>query len=136
MQLQNAPEAPRAIGPYSHAVHVGDLVFCSGQTPIDPGTMELVGDDIQAQTKQVLQNLEAVLTSLGLDLASVIKTTVFLTTMEDFQGMNAVYAEMFGAHRPSRTTVAVKENPLGALVEIECIAEAHSRSQGSDIGDG
>jgi 2-iminobutanoate/2-iminopropanoate deaminase len=131
MQFQNAPEAPGAIGPYSHAVHVGDLVFCSGQTPIDPGTMKLVGDDIQVQTKQVLQNLEAVLTSLGLKLSSVIKTTVFLASMEDFQGMNAVYAEMFGAHRPARTTVAVKENPLGALVEIECIAEARSRSQES-----
>jgi 2-iminobutanoate/2-iminopropanoate deaminase len=131
MQLQNAPEAPGAIGPYSHAVHVGDLVFCSGQTPIDPGTMKLVGDDIQVQTKQVLLNLEAVLTSLGLKLSSVIKTTVFLASMEDFQAMNAVYAEMFGAHRPARTTVAVKENPLGALVEIECIAEARSRSQES-----
>lgn len=136
MQLKNAPEAPGAIGPYSHAVQVGDLVFCSGQTPIDPGTMELLGDDIQVQTKQVLLNLEAVLTSLGLNLSSVVKTTVFLTTMEDFQGMNAVYAEMFGAHRPARTTVAVKENPLGALVEIECIAEAHSRSQGFEISDG
>ena len=135
MQLQNAPEAPRAIGPYSHAVQVGDLVFCSGQTPIDPGTMELVGDDIQAQTTQVLQNLDAVLTSLGLDLTSVIKTTVFLTTMEDFQGMNAVYAEMFGAHRPSRTTVAVKENPLGALVEIECISEAHRRTKDPEPRD-
>ena len=124
MQLQNAPEAPGAIGPYSHAAHVGDLIFCSGQTPIDPRTMKLLGDDIQVQTKQVLLNLEAVLTSLGLNLSSVIKTTVFLTTMEDFSGMNAIYAEMFGAHRPARTTVAVKENPLGALVEIECIAEA------------
>jgi 2-iminobutanoate/2-iminopropanoate deaminase len=133
MQLQNAPEAPGAIGPYSHAVLVGDLVFCSGQTPIDPRTMELLGDDIQVQTKQVLLNLEAVLASLGLDLSNVIKTTVFLATMEDFQGMNTVYAEMFGAHRPARTTVAVKENPLGALVEIECIAEARGRSQDPEL---
>ncbi len=133
MELQNAPEAPGAIGPYSHAVLVGDLVFCSGQTPIDPGTMELLGDDIQVQTKQVLLNLEAVLASLGLDLSNVIKTTVFLATMEDFQGMNTVYAEMFGAHRPARTTVAVKENPLGALVEIECIAEARGRSQDPEL---
>ena len=72
MQLQNAPEAPGAIGPYSHAAHVGDLIFCSGQTPIDPRTMKLLGDDIQVQTKQVLLNLEAVLTSLGLNLSSVI----------------------------------------------------------------
>jgi 2-iminobutanoate/2-iminopropanoate deaminase len=133
MQLQNAPEAPGAIGPYSHAVLVGDLVFCSGQTPIDPRTMELLGDDIQVQTKQVLLNLEAVLASLGLDLSNVIKTTVFLATMEDFQGMNTVYAEMFGAHRPARTTVAVKENPLGALVEIECIAEVRRRSQDPEL---
>lgn len=133
MQLQNAPEAPGAIGPYSHAVLVGDLVFCSGQTPIDPRTMELLGDDIQVQTKQVLLNLEAVLASLGLDLSNVIKTTVFLATMEDFQGMNTVYAEMFGAHRPARTTVAVKENPLGALVEIECIAEVRGRSQDPEL---
>ncbi len=136
MQSIHASEAPGAIGPYSHAVRVGDLVFCSGQTPIDPATTELVDDDIQEQTKQVLKNLEAVLKSIGLDLSDVIKTTVFLTAMEDFKGMNAVYAEMFGAHRPSRTTVAVKENPLGALVEIECIAEAHRRSQASEQGDG
>lgn len=123
MQLEHAPEAPQAIGPYSHAARVGDLVFCSGQTPLDPGTMELVGDDIEIQTAQVLKNLESVLRSLGLDLSSVIKTTVFLAAMEDFQGMNTVYAEIFGAHRPARTTVAIKENPLGALVEIECIAE-------------
>jgi 2-iminobutanoate/2-iminopropanoate deaminase len=95
--------------------------------------MELLGDDIQVQTKQVLLNLEAVLASLGLDLSNVIKTTVFLATMEDFQGMNTVYAEMFGAHRPARTTVAVKENPLGALVEIECIAEARGRSQDPEL---
>ncbi len=77
MQLIHASEAPGAIGPYSHAVRVGDLVFCSGQTPIDPVTTELVGDDIQDQTKQVLNNLEAVLQSLGLDLSNVVKTTVF-----------------------------------------------------------
>ncbi|MDX1417513.1 MAG: Rid family detoxifying hydrolase [Candidatus Promineifilaceae bacterium] len=124
MKVHLVPQAPEAIGPYCHATQVGNLLFCSGQTPLDPKTMQLVGANIAEQTEQALRNLSTVLNGLGLSLQNVVKTTVFLQSMDDFQGMNAVYARMFGAHRPARTTIAVRENPLGALVEIECIAEA------------
>jgi len=123
MEVNFVAGAPEAIGPYCHAVTVGNLLFCSGQTPLDPQTMQLVGDNIQDQTTQVLKNLSIVLSGLGLSLQNVVKTTVYLKDMADFQGMNEVYAEMFGLQRPSRTTIAVKQNPLDALVEIECIAE-------------
>ncbi len=123
MQIHNIPDAPAAIGPYCHAIKVGNLVFCSGQTPLDPTTNKLVGADIKEQTERVLQNLEIVLAGLGLALHNIVKTTVFLKDMADFQGMNEVYGRMFGDHRPARTTVSVKRNPLDALVEIECIAE-------------
>lgn len=116
-------EAPKAIGPYSHAVETGNLVFCSGQTPLDPETMEISGDDIRSQTERVLKNLSIVLKGMGLSLEDVVKTTVYLKNMDDFAGMNEVYAGMFGDHKPSRTTISVKKNPLDALVEIECIAE-------------
>ena len=122
MEAKNLPGAPKAIGPYCHAMKVGDLVFCSGQTPLNPDTMEIVGEDICTQTERVLQNLGLVLAGLGMDLNNVAKTTVYLKDMADFQGMNEVYARMFGDHRPSRTTIAVKQNPLDALVEIECVA--------------
>lgn len=124
MQIHTVSEAPEAIGPYCHATQVGDLIFCSGQTPLDPGTMTLVGETVEEQTEQVLNNLATVLKGLGLSLNNVAKTTVFLKDMADFQGMNGVYARMFGVHRPARTTIAIKQNPLDALVEIECIAEA------------
>ncbi|MDJ0781347.1 MAG: Rid family detoxifying hydrolase [Desulfosarcinaceae bacterium] len=123
MQSVYVEAAPAAIGPYCHAMQVGRLVFCSGQTPLDPETMTLVGDSVADQTRQVLTNLATVLAGMGLTLAHVAKTTVFLKNMEDFQEMNRVYAEIFDGHRPSRTTIAVKQNPLDALVEIECIAE-------------
>ena len=126
MQVNFIEYAPAAIGPYCHAVTVGNLLFCSGQTPLDPATMQLVGSDIGTQTERVLMNLSVVLNGMGLTLQNVVKTSVFLQDMADFQGMNAVYARMFGDHRPARTTVAVKQNPLGALVEIECIAEIKS----------
>lgn len=115
--------APNAIGPYCHAMRVGNLVFCSGQTPLDPDTMDLVGTNIKAQTKQVLTNLNTVLAGMGLSLQNIAKTTVFLRDMADFQGMNTMYAQMFGDHKPARTTIAIRQNPLNALVEIECIAE-------------
>ena len=123
MQIHTVSEAPEAIGPYCHATQVGSLVFCSGQTPLDPQTMALVGSTIGEQTEQALSNLAVVLNGLGLSLQNVAKTAVFLKDMGDFQGMNAVYARMFGTHRPARTTIAVRQNPLDALVEIECIAE-------------
>lgn len=124
MKIHSISEAPEAIGPYCHATQVGGLIFCSGQTPLDPATMQLVGSTIETQTEQVLKNLSVVLNGLGISLRNVAKTTVFLKNMNDFQGMNAVYARMFENHRPARTTIAVRENPLDALVEIECIAEA------------
>ncbi len=123
MQVHFVPEAPEAIGPYCHATQVGNLIFCSGQTPLDPQTMRIKGATIEEQTAQALANLEIVLKGLGLSLNHVAKTTVFLKDMADFQGMNEVYARIFGAHRPARTTVSVRQNPLDALVEIECIAE-------------
>jgi 2-iminobutanoate/2-iminopropanoate deaminase len=124
MESHNIDKAPKAIGPYSHAISVGNLVFCSGQTPLDPETMKITASDIETQTKRVLMNLALVLAGRGLTLNEVIKTTVYLKSMADFDGMNQAYAEMFGAHKPSRTTISVKQNPLDALVEIECIAEA------------
>lgn len=123
MQTYNIPGAPRAIGPYCHAIRSGNLIFCSGQAALDPETMELSGSDIKEQTERVLQNLSVVLKGMGLSLQSIVKTTVFLKDMSDFQGMNQVYARMFDSHKPARSTVAVKQNPLDALVEIECIAE-------------
>ncbi len=122
MKTHRVKGAPAAIGPYSHATEVAGLVFCSGQTPLDPVSGELVGENVGEQTAQVLENLETVLAGLGLTLRHVVKTTVFLRDMADFEEMNRVYAERFGTHRPARTTVAVRQNPLDAMVEIECVA--------------
>ena len=124
MKLVHAPKAPAAIGPYSHAVRSSGLLFLSGQTPLDPESGEMVGTAIEEQTERVFDNLSAVLAAEGLTLRDVVKANVYLADMGDFEGMNEVYAARFGDHRPARTTVAVKSNPLGALVEIECVAEA------------
>jgi 2-iminobutanoate/2-iminopropanoate deaminase len=126
MEAINVQDAPDAIGPYCHAMKAGNLVFCSGQTPLDPDTMKLVGTTIEEQTKRVLNNLSIVLDSVGLSFKNIVKTTVFLKNMDDFQGMNQVYEEIFEGHKPSRTTISIKQNPLDALVEIECIAEHQS----------
>ena len=115
-------DAPAAIGPYSQAIRSGQFIFTAGQVALDPASGEIVGADVQAQTHRVLQNLQAVLTSAGSSLANVVKTTVFLSSMSDFQAMNAVYATYFGQPAPARSTVAVAELPRKALVEIECIA--------------
>ena len=122
MKTINVDEAPAAIGPYSHAVQAGGFYFCSGQTPLDPVTMKLVGENIEEQTQRVFKNIQIVLEGLGLTLKDVVKTTVFLKSMDDFAGMNGVYAAAFGDHKPARSTIAVKQNPMDALVEIECIA--------------
>ena len=126
MELKNIEEAPKAIGPYSHAVKVGNLVFCSGQTPLDPKTMELVGNNIYEQTERVFENIKIVLNGLGLELNNIVKTTVYLKDMADFQGMNETYKRILGDHKPARTTIAIKQNPLDAMVEIECIAEINN----------
>lgn len=123
MKVYYSNDAPKAIGPYSQAIRTGNLLYCSGQTPIEPESMKIEVTDIGGQTQRVLKNLQAVLQEAGLTLNHVVKTNVFLTDMEDFAKMNAVYAASFGKHRPARSTVAVKGLPYNALVEIECIAE-------------
>ena len=115
--------APEAIGPYSQAIHVKNLVFTSGQIPIDPATGAFVEGGIKEQTRQSLLNVKAILGNAGTSMDNVIKTTVFLADMNDFADMNSVYAEFFNAPYPARSAVAVKTLPKGALVEIEVIAE-------------
>jgi 2-iminobutanoate/2-iminopropanoate deaminase len=122
-------DAPAAIGPYSQAVRVGDTLYTSGQIPIDPATGNLVPGGIAEQTTRVLDNLKAVLTAAGLDLAHVVKTTVFLKDLADFAAMNAIYAKYFapeGVVAPARSTVQVAALPKDSLVEIECIAKGPS----------
>ena len=114
--------APAAVGPYSQAIRVGNLLFTAGQVALDPAGGELVGDDVAAQTEQVLRNLRAVLAAAGADLGQVVKTTVFLQSMGDFAAMNAVYARHFPEPFPARSTVEVGALPKGGLVEIECVA--------------
>lgn len=114
--------APGAIGPYSQAVKAGNLVFCSGQIPLDPQTGEFVSEDVAGQTRQVLKNLSAVLEAAKTSLNNVVKTTVFLADMNDFAAMNEVYAEFFSENKPARATVQAARLPRDARVEIECIA--------------
>ncbi|MBK6947118.1 MAG: RidA family protein [Haliscomenobacter sp.] len=123
MQSVHSPQAPLAIGPYAQAIRSGNLLFCSGQTPLHPESMTLQGTTIEEQTQRVLQNLELVLEAAGVNRKSIVKTTVFLKNFADFDRMNAVYAAFFGEHRPARSTVEVSRLPKDALVEIECVAE-------------
>lgn len=118
----HSDDAPKAIGPYSQATAVNGLLFTAGQIALDPATMEVVPGDVAAQTRQVLANLRAVLAAAGCTFADVAKTTVFLRTMDDFAAMNGVYAEVFGAAAPARSTVAVAGLPRNVLVEIELVA--------------
>ncbi|MCS7038293.1 MAG: RidA family protein [Anaerolineae bacterium] len=121
-QIIHTDQAPAAIGPYSQAVRVGPFVFTAGQIGLDPGTGQLVADDVAAQTRQVMANLAAVLAAAGTDLTRIVKTTIFLTDMADFPAVNAVYGSFFPAEPPARSTVAVAALPRGARVEIEAIA--------------
>ena len=114
--------APAAIGPYSQAIKVGNLLFCSGQIALDPKTMQMVGATAAEQAEQVLKNLAAVLAAGGGSLANVVRTTIYLVSMGDFAAVNEVYGKHFGSHKPARATVAVKELPKAGLVEIDCIA--------------
>lgn len=114
--------APAAIGPYSQAIKAGNLLFCSGQIPLDPASMEMVGNTAAEQTEQVMKNLSNLLEASGASLSHVARTTIFLHSMADFAAVNEVYGRHFGDHRPARACVAVKELPKGALVEIDCIA--------------
>lgn len=122
--IVSTPDAPAAIGPYSQAVRAGAFVFLSGQIPLDPRTGELVGgDDVEAQTRQVLANLKAVLQAAGASFAQVVKTTIFLTDLSDFATVNRVYATAFeGVDPPARATIQVAGLPRGAKVEIEAVA--------------
>ncbi|CAN5565132.1 RidA family protein [soil metagenome] len=114
--------APDAIGPYSQAIKIENMVFCSGQIPIDPQTGEFVSEDTAEQTRQVLKNLSAVLEAAGTNLNNVVKTTVFLADMNDFAAMNDIYAEFFSENKPARATIQAARLPKDAQVEIECIA--------------
>jgi 2-iminobutanoate/2-iminopropanoate deaminase len=116
------PEAPAAIGPYSQAVEAGGFMFISGQLPVNPATGNMEGTDTAGQTEAVINNIAAILRSRGLSLASVVKTTVFMTDLKEFQKMNEVYARFFTGNPPARATIEVKALPKSALVEIEAIA--------------
>lgn len=123
MEAIHTDNAPKALGPYSQAIKVGNMVFASGQVPIDPATNEFVEGGIKEQTRQSLTNAKAILEEAGTSLSKVVKTTVFLSDMGNFAAMNEVYAEFFTQPYPARSAVAVKTLPKGALVEVECIAE-------------
>ena len=122
MKVISTKQAPAAIGPYSQAIQVGNLVYTSGQISIDPATGVFVEGGIKEQTRQSLTNVRAILEEAGLSMANVVKTTVFLADMADFADMNAVYAEFFAESYPARSAVAVKSLPKDALVEIEVVA--------------
>ena len=114
--------SPAAVGPYNHAVRVGDLLFCSGQIPLDPATGQLVAGDIKAQVERVLENVKAILADQKLTFANVVKSTVFMINLGDFAAMNEVYARYFTCDFPARSTVQVAALPRGAAVEIEVVA--------------
>jgi 2-iminobutanoate/2-iminopropanoate deaminase len=128
METIFAKDAPTAVGPFSHAMLSNGFFYCSGQVAINPGTKQLEGDDIEQQTRNVFRNVKSVLRSKELGLGDVVKVNVYLTDMANFSKMNVIYEEQFGMHKPARTTVAVAGLPLGAIIEIECIAEYKNKS--------
>jgi 2-iminobutanoate/2-iminopropanoate deaminase len=115
-------KVPAAIGPYSQAVICGNMLYCSGQIPLDPATGEMVAGDIRRQAEQVMSNIAALLTAVGADFDDVIKTTLYLVDMADFAVVNEVYGGFFSGHKPARSTVEVKSLPRAALLEIEVLA--------------
>ena len=121
-QIIKPKNSPAAVGPYNHAVRIGDLLFCAGQIPIDPATGNLITGDIKAQTERVLLNVKAILDDQGLTFANVVKSTVFLTDLNNFAGMNEIYAKFFTENFPARSTIQVAGLPKAANVEIEVIA--------------
>ncbi|MDQ3200258.1 MAG: RidA family protein [Verrucomicrobiota bacterium] len=123
-KIVSTSDAPAAIGPYSQAIRSGSMLYCAGQIPLDPATGQIVPGDIGEQTKRVLENVAAILKAEHLCFDHVIKTTVFLTSMDDFQAMNEIYGTYFRENPPARSTVAVSALPKGAKVEIEVIAAA------------
>lgn len=121
-QIIKPANSPAAVGPYNHAVRIGDLLFCAGQIPIDPKDGNLVAGDIRVQTDRVLQNVKAILDDQKLTFANVVKSTVFLVNLTDFCGMNEIYGKYFTENYPARSTIQVAALPKGAQVEIEVIA--------------
>lgn len=122
MDIISTNKAPAAIGPYSQAIAAGGMVYCSGQIPLDPVSMELVGNDVASQTVQVWSNLKAVLLEAGSGVDKIVKTTVYLKDMNDFIAMNEVYEKELDGHAPARATVEVSRLPKDVLVEIDCLA--------------
>lgn len=120
--FESLPGAPKAVGPYSPAVRVGNTIYLSGQVGLNPETSQLVGADIESQTEQVMNNLKTVLAGLGLSFKNVVKSVIFLTDLSNFQTVNRIYGERLEGHKPARSTIQVSALPLGAIVEIEMIA--------------
>jgi len=121
-KIIHTPKAPEAVGPYSQAVQAGSFIFVSGQIPVDPATGTPVSGGIKSQTRQALNNLSAILAAAGSGLSDVVKTTVYLSSMDDFSAMNMIYAEFFGAQAPARACVEVSRLPKGVSLEIEAVA--------------
>jgi 2-iminobutanoate/2-iminopropanoate deaminase len=132
-KIVSTSDAPAAIGPYSQAIRSGPLLFCAGQIPLDPRSGQMASDDISEQAKRVLENISAILRAANLNFGHVVKTTIFLTSMDDFQTVNEIYGSYFRENPPARSTVAVSALPKGAKVEIEVIAMA---SDGGDASGG
>ena len=126
-KIVSTTEAPAAVGPYSQAVRIGPMLFTAGQIPLDPTSGQIVSQDVAEQTRRVLDNLTAVLKAEGMDFSNIVKTTVFMTNLGDFQTMNEVYASYFSDQPPARSTVQVSALPKGAQVEIEVIAAAATK---------
>jgi 2-iminobutanoate/2-iminopropanoate deaminase len=129
-KIVSTSDAPAAIGPYSQAIRSGSFLFCAGQIPLDPRTGQIVSNDIGEQTKRVLENIAAILKAEHLCFDHVVKTTIFLTSMNDFQSVNEIYATYFRENPPARSTVAVSALPKGAKLEIEVIAAASNAGNG------
>ncbi len=129
-KIVSTTEAPAAVGPYSQAVRVGSMLFTAGQIPLDPQSGQLVSQDVAEQTKRVLENLTAVLRAENMNFSNIVKTTVFMTNLGDFQTMNEIYASYFKDAPPARSTVQVSALPKGAQVEIEVVAVATGQGEG------
>jgi 2-iminobutanoate/2-iminopropanoate deaminase len=131
-KIISTSDAPAAIGPYSQAIRSGNFIFCSGQIPLDPKSGEMVADDVAAQTRRVLDNIRGLLKSEGVSLGDVLKTTIFLTDLGNFQIVNEIYGSYFNNQPPARSTVQVSALPKGAKIEIEVIARTNDGATASD----
>ncbi len=129
-KIVSTTEAPAAVGPYSQAVRIGPMLFTAGQIPLDPQSGQIVSEDVAEQTKRVLENLTAVLKAENMNFSNIVKTTVFMTNLADFQTMNDIYAGYFKGSPPARSTVQVAALPRGAQVEIEAVAVASGQGEG------